>query len=71
MTMMHGEKMLVGVAGAFVLWVAANAMAVEASGTPYQEIVARNVFGLTNPPPQVTDPAANRPPRPRLPSSAS
>jgi hypothetical protein len=63
--MMHGEKTLVCVAGAFVLCAAASAMAIESSGTPYQEIVVRNVFGLTNPPPP-GPPPDTKPPPPKI-----
>jgi hypothetical protein len=65
MHMMHAEKTLVCVAGAFVLCAVANAMTAESSGTPYQEIVVRNVFALTNPPPP-PDPAATKPPPPKI-----
>ena len=65
MTMMHGEKTLVCVAGAFVLCAVANARAIESSGNPYQEIVARNVFALTNPPPPPR-PEDNKPPPPKI-----
>jgi hypothetical protein len=66
MTMMHSEKMLVGVAGALVLWVAANAKAAESSGTPYSEIVTRNVFALTNPPPHDPKDDIKAPPPPSI-----
>jgi hypothetical protein len=65
MAMKKVEKTLVGAAGAFLLWTIASAPAIEPSGTPYQEIVARNVFSLTNPPPP-GPPPDNKPPPPKI-----
>jgi hypothetical protein len=63
--MMHGGKTLLCVIGAWVLWPAANGVARDATASPYQGIVERNVFGL-KPPPPPPDPAANKPPPPRI-----
>jgi hypothetical protein len=50
------------VAGALVvLWFGGTALAVEPSGSPYQGIVDRNVFGL-KPPPPPPSPEDNKPP---------
>jgi len=55
-----------GVAGAVTVWCAVtSATAVDSSGTPYQGIVDRNVFGL-RPPPPPPSPEANKPPAPKI-----
>ena len=60
--MMHGEKTLICVGGALLLCTVATARAIESSGAPYQEIMARNVFALTNPPPPGPPPDIKPPP---------
>ena len=62
--MKRGEKMLIGTLAGLALCVAATA-ATSTSGSPYQGIIERNVFGL-KPPPPPPDPAANRPPPPKI-----
>jgi hypothetical protein len=52
------------IAGALTLWTAANALAVQSAGSPYQGIVDRNVFGLKPPP----NPEYSKPPPPPPPS---
>jgi hypothetical protein len=52
------------IAGALTLWTAANALAVQSAGSPYQGIVDRNVFGLKPPP----NPEDSKPPPPPPPS---
>ena len=44
---------------------AAQAVTSDSSGSPYQAIVERNVFGLKAPPPP-PDPEANKPPPPKI-----
>jgi hypothetical protein len=63
--MKHGEKMLVCILAAFALCAAANAVTANSSGSPYQSVVERNVFGL-KPPPPPPDPEANKPPPPKM-----
>ncbi len=43
----------------------ANGAARDAAGSPYQPIIARNVFGLRSPPPPPS-PEANKPPPPKI-----
>jgi hypothetical protein len=43
----------------------ASAITGDASGSPYQSVVERNVFGL-KPPPPPPDPEANKPPPPKM-----
>jgi hypothetical protein len=62
--MKRGEKMLVCALAALFLCAAARAAA-NPSGSPYQGIVERNVFGL-KPPPPPPDPEANKPPPPKI-----
>ena len=54
------------IAGAFMLWTAANGLAVQASGSPYQGIVDRNVFGLKPPPPPTPPEDQNKVPPPNI-----
>lgn len=63
--MKHGEKMLLCTLATLALCTAANAVTSDSSGTPYQGIVERNVFGLKAPPPP-PDPEANKPPPPKI-----
>lgn len=63
--MKHGEKMLLCMVAGLALCMAANAVTSDSSGTPYQGIVERNVFGLKAPPPP-PDPEANKPPPPKI-----
>jgi hypothetical protein len=63
--MKHGEKMLGCILAAFALCAAANAVTADSSGSPYQSVVERNVFGL-KPPPPPPDPEANKPPPPKM-----
>src|SRR5271169_4891622 len=64
--MKHVERMLVGTLAAFAMCTAANAITGtgDASGSPYQSVVERNVFGL-KPPPPPPDPELNKPPPPK------
>ncbi len=57
--------MLLCVVGVWVLWPTANGAARDAAGSPYQPIIARNVFGLRSPPPPPS-PEANKPPPPKI-----
>ncbi len=65
--MKHGERTLVCTLAAFAMCTAANAITGtgDASGSPYQSVVERNVFGL-KPPPPPPDPEANKPPPPKM-----
>ena len=63
--MTNGGTRLGCIAGAVALWAAATALAVESSGSPYQSIVVRNVFGLKDPPPPQR-PEDNKPPPPKI-----
>ncbi len=63
--MTSGGTTLACIAGALALFAAATVRADDASATPYQAIVARNVFGL-KPPPTPPDPEANKPPPPKI-----
>jgi hypothetical protein len=65
MAMTNVEKTLGYAGGAFLLLAVTSALANEPSGTPYQEIIVRNVFGLTNPPPP-GPPPDNKPPPPKI-----
>jgi hypothetical protein len=64
--MTNGGTTLGCIAGVFALWAAANTLAVEASGSPYQGIVDRNVFGLKPPPPPPPGPEEMKPPPPNI-----
>ena len=63
--MRTGVRTVVCLAGAVLLGVAADARASDVSGSPYQAIVERNVFGL-KPPPPPPDPEVNKPPPPKI-----
>jgi hypothetical protein len=63
--MKHGDKMLIGTLAAVTLCAATNAATSDSSGSPYQGVVERNVFGL-KPPPPPPDPEANKPPPPKI-----
>jgi hypothetical protein len=63
--MKHGEKMLICTLAGLALCAAASAVTSQPSGSPYQGIVERNVFGL-KPPPPPPDPEANKPPPPKI-----
>jgi hypothetical protein len=63
--MKHGGTTLGCLAGSLALCTAANALSVEASVTPYQPIVERNVFGL-KPPPPPPSPEEIKPPPPNI-----
>ena len=63
--MKHGDKMLICTLAALTLCAAANAATSDASGSPYQGVVVRNVFGL-KPPPPPPDPEATKPPPPKI-----
>jgi hypothetical protein len=62
---MRGGTILLCAVGAWVLCPAVNGASRDATASPYQGIVERNVFGL-KPPPPPPDPAANKPPPPRI-----
>lgn len=57
--------MLMCTLAAFVLCTAANAATSDSTGSPYQGVVERNVFGL-KPPPPPPDPEATKPPPPKI-----
>ena len=57
--------MLMCTLAAFVLCTAANAATSDSTGSPYQGVVERNVFGL-KPPPSPPDPEATKPPPPKI-----
>ena len=63
--MKHDERMLMCTLAAFALCTAANAATSDSSGSPYQGVVERNVFGL-KPPPPPPDPEATKPPPPKI-----
>lgn len=63
--MKHGKRMLMYTLAAFALCTAANAATSDSSGSPYQGVVERNVFGL-KPPPPPPDPEATKPPPPKI-----
>jgi hypothetical protein len=63
--MMRSSKTLFCFAGAVALCTAMEAMAIESSGTPYKDIVDRNVFGL-KPVPPPPGPEDNKPPPPKI-----
>jgi hypothetical protein len=62
---MRGGTILLCAVGAWVLCPAVNGASRDATASPYQGIVERNVFGL-KPPPPPPDPEANKPPPPRI-----
>ena len=63
--MKHGERLLFCTLAGLALCTPGSAVAVDATGSPYQGIVDRNVFGL-KPPPPPPDPEANKPPPPKI-----
>ena len=62
---MHRGKTLICTLAGVALCATANAVTSESSGSPYQGIVERNVFGLKAPPPP-PDPEATKPPPPKI-----
>ena len=63
--MKYGERKLICTLAAFALCTAASAATSDSSGSPYQGVVERNVFGL-KPPPPPPDPEATKPPPPKI-----
>jgi hypothetical protein len=63
--MKHGKRMLMYTLAASALCTTANAVTGDSSGSPYQSVVERNVFGL-KPPPPPPDPEATKPPPPKM-----
>ena len=63
--MKHGQRMLICTLAWVGLCASGNAVTSDASSSPYQSVVERNVFGL-KPPPPPPDPEANKPPPPKM-----
>ena len=63
--MKRGRKLLICTLAGLAVGTTANAATSGTSGSPYEGIVVRNVFGLNKAPPP-PDPEANKPPPPKI-----